>query len=158
MQLNVEDTALSKDDVADGIKGAEPLTPAHKGKVAPAPVSALPGEKRKAALEKLAEDLDATAHLAVLTSTYSLEAELLEAGNGNILRKAYLTLHQRSQKKWDAVAALSGDERAQAVHDLFKTTRKGDFAQVLARLVEDGEDTFVVPDYMAAAIQAVVAP
>lgn len=158
VQVNVEDTALSKDNVADGIKEAEPVTPAHKEKDAPAPVSALPGEKRKAALEKLAEDLDATAHLAVLTSTYSLEAELLEAGNGNVLRKAYLTLHPRSQKKWDAVAALSGDERAQAVHDLFKTTRKGDFAQVLARLVEDGEDTFVVPGYMAAAIEAVVAP
>lgn len=158
VQVNVEDTALSKNNVADGIKEAEPVTPAHKEKDAPAPVSALPGEKRKADLEKLAEDLDATAHLAVLTSTYSLEAELLEAGNGNILRKAYLTLHPRSQKKWDAVAALSGDERAQAVHDLFKTTRKGDFAQVLARLVEDGEDTFVVPGYMAAAIKAVVAP
>lgn len=158
VQADVEDTTLSKDNVADGIKAAEPLTPAHNEKATPASASALTGEQRKAALEKLAERLDATAHLAVLTSTYSLEAELLAAGNESILRKAYLSLHTRSQKKWDAVAALSGDERAQAVHDLFKTTRKGDFAQVLARLVEDGEDTFVVPDYMAAAIQAVVAP
>jgi len=158
VQTDVEGTALSKDNVADGIKAAEPLTPAHNEKAAPASASSLPGEQRKAALEKLAERLDATAHLAVLTSTYSLEAELLEAGNGNILRKAYLTLHPRSKKKWDAVAALSGDERAQAVHDLFKTTRKGDFAQVLARLVEDGKDAFVVPCYMAAAIEAVVAP
>jgi putative ATP-dependent endonuclease of OLD family len=158
VQANVEDTALSRDNVADGTKVAQPLTPPHNEKADPASASALPGEQRKAALEKLAERLDATAHLAVLTSTYSLEAELLEAGNGDILRKAYLTLHRRSQKKWDAVAALSGDERAQAVHDLFKTTRKGDFAQVLARLVEDGKDTFVVPGYMAAAIEAVVAP
>ncbi len=157
-RVNVEDNALSKDNAADGIKVAEPVTPDNQEKAAPASVSALPGEKRKAALKKLAEDLDATAHLAVLTSTYSLEAELLEAGNGSILRKAYLTLHPRSQKKWDALASLSGDERAQAVHDLFQTTRKGDFAQVLARLVEDGEDTFVVPSYMAAAIEAVVAP
>lgn len=158
VQADVEDTALSKDNVADGIKAKEPLTPAHNEKAAPTSASALPGEQRKAALEELAVRLDATAHLSVLTSTYSLEAELIEAGNGNILRKAYLTLHPRSQKKWDAVAALSGDERAQAVHDLFKTTRKGDFAQVLARLVEDGKDTFVVPGYMAAAIKAVVAP
>lgn len=158
VQADVEGTALSEDDVADGIKTPGPLATASNEKAAPASSSALPGEQRKAALEELAERLDATAHLAVLTSTYSLEAELLEAGNGDILRKAYLTLHRRSQKKWDAVAALSGDERAQAVHDLFKTTRKGDFAQVLARLIEDGKDTFVVPGYMAAAIEAVVSP
>ena len=158
VQADAEDTALSEDDVADGIKTPGPLASASNEKAAPASASALPGEQRKAALEKLAERLDAKAHLAVLTSAYSLEAELLEAGNGDILRKAYLALHRRSQKKWDAVAALSGDARAQAVHDLFKTTRKGDFAQVLARLIEDGKDTFVVPGYMAAAIEAVVAP
>lgn len=158
VQADLEVTALSEDDVADRIKTPGPLASASNEKAAPASSSALPGEQRKAALEELAERLEATAHLAVLTSTYSLEAELLEAGNGDILRKAYLTLHRRSQKKWDAVAALSGDERAQAVHDLFKTTRKGDFAQVLARLIEDGKDTFVVPGYMAAAIEAVVAP
>lgn len=158
VQADGEDAALPKDSVTDGIKAAEPLTPVHKEKADPASASALPGENRKAALEKLAERLDATAHLAVLTSTYSLEAELLEAGNESILRKAYLTLHPKSQKKWDAVAALSGDERAKAVHQLFKTTRKGDFAQVLARLLEDGKDPFVVPGYMAAAIEAVVAP
>lgn len=144
--------------MAEGIKTPGPLASASTEKAAPASASALPGEQRKAALEKLAERLDAKAHLAVLTSTHSLEAELLEAGNGDILRKAYLALHRRSQKKWDAVAALSGDARAQAVRDLFKTTRKGDFAQVLARLIEDGKDTFVVPGYMAAAIEAVVAP
>lgn len=158
VQADVEDTALSEDHVADGINTPGPLASASSEKAAPASASALPGEQRKAALEKLAERLDATACLSVLTSTYSLEAELLEAGNGEILRKTYLTLHRRSQKKWDAVAAMSGDARAQAVHDLFKTTRKGDFAQVLAGLIEDGKDTFVVPDYMAAAIEAVVAP
>lgn len=158
VQADVEDTVLSEDNVADGIKTPEPSASARNEKAAPKSASALPGEQRKAALEKLAERLGATTLLTVLTSTYSLEAELLEAGNANILRKAYLTLHPRSQKKWDAVAALSGDERAQAVHDLFKTTRKGDFAQVLARLVEDGKDTFVVPGYMTAAIEAVVAP
>jgi putative ATP-dependent endonuclease of OLD family len=141
---------------ADVIKMPGPLASASSEKAAP--TSALPGERRKADLEELAERLDATAYLSVRTSTYSLEAELLEAGNGEILRKAYLTLHRRSQKKWDAAAALSGDARAHAVHELFKTTRKGDFAQVLAGLIEDRKDTFVVPGYMAAAIEAVVAP
>lgn len=157
VQADVADTALSKDNVADGNETPQPLASARNEKAAPSSGSALPGEQRKADLEKLAERLDATACLSVLTSTYSLEAELLEAGNGEILRKAYLILKRRSQKKWDAVSALSGDARAQAVHDLFKTTRKGDFAQVLARLIEDGKDTFVVPGYMAAAIEAVVA-
>lgn len=158
-QEDTEDPA-PPEDVADGTisKMAGSLASAVTEKVAPATARALPGEQRKAALEKLAERLDATARLSVLTSTYSLEAELLEAGNGEILREAYLTLHCRSQKKWNAVAALSGDARAQAVHDLFKTTRKGDFAQVLARLIEDGKDPFVVPSYMAAAIEEVVAP
>tara|TARA_R110000787_G_scaffold208307_3_gene318238 strand:+ start:2634 stop:4688 length:2055 start_codon:yes stop_codon:yes gene_type:complete len=158
VQADVQDTASSEDHVADGMKTPGSLPSASSEKATPASASVLPGEHRKTDLEKLAERLDATARLSVLTSTYSLEAELLEAGNGEILRKAYLTLHRRSQKKWDAVAALSGDERAQAVHDLFKTTRKGDFAQVLAGLIEDGKDTFVVPGYMAAAIEAVVAP
>ena len=156
-QEDFEDTA-PPDDVAEGIKTPGPMASASTEKATPVSAPPLPGEQRKADLEKLAEQLDATAHLAVLTSTYSLEAELLDAGNGDILRKAYLTLHPKSWKKWDAVAALSGDERAQTVHDLFKTTRKGDFAQVLAKLIEDGKDTFVVPRYMAAAIEAVVAP
>ncbi|MBY9068246.1 AAA family ATPase [Hyphomonas sp. WL0036] len=157
-QADVQYTASSEDYVADGIKTPGSLSSASSEKTPRESASVLPGEHRKAHLEKLAERLGATAHLSVLTSTYSLEAELLEAGNGEILRKAYLTLHRRSQKKWDEVAALSGDERAQAVHDLFNTTRKGDFAQVLAGLIEDGKDTFVIPGYMAAAIEAVVAP
>lgn len=61
----------------------------------------IPGEMRKAALMSLASSLGASEHLAAVTSIYSLETELLEAGNSAILRKAYLTLHPRSKKKWD---------------------------------------------------------
>jgi putative ATP-dependent endonuclease of OLD family len=116
----------------------------------------IPGQQRKTALEALATTLGASAELAVIASTYSLETELLEAGNDLIMSKAYLTLHPRYQKKWDKAAGLSGDERAKMIHSLFKETRKGDFAQVLARLIEDGEE-FKVPNYIAQAIAEVVA-
>jgi putative ATP-dependent endonuclease of OLD family len=118
--------------------------------------SPIPGELRKLKLETLAKMLGASDHLAAITSVYSLEAELLDAGNGAILRKAFLTLHPKSGKKWDNAAALSGDERAKKLHEIFKTTRKGDFAQILARLIEDGEDAFHVPGYIARAIEEVV--
>ncbi len=117
----------------------------------------IPGEMRKTALMSLASSLGASEHLAAVTSIYSLETELLEAGNSAILRKAYLTLHPRSKKKWDNAVALSGDERAKKIHQIFKKTRKGDFAQILARLIEDG-DAFVVPAYIAKAIEEVVVP
>lgn len=117
----------------------------------------IPGEIRKAALMGLAGSLGAIEHLAAITSVYSLETELLEAGNSAILRKAYLTLHPRSKRKWDNAVALSGDERAKKIHELFKKTRKGDFAQILARLIEDG-DAFVVPGYIKKAIEEVVVP
>jgi len=120
------------------------------------PATPIPGEKRKADLETLADNLGATNHFAAVTSTYSLEAELLEAGNEAILEKAYLTLHPKSKKKWNNAVALSGDMRAKAIHKIFKSTRKGDFAQVLARLIEDGE-TFIVPAYITKAIEEVVA-
>ncbi len=117
----------------------------------------IPGEMRKAALVNLARSLGASEHLAAVTSIYSLETELIEAGNSAILRKAYLTLHPRSKKKWDNAVALSGDERAKKIHEIFKKTRKGDFAQILARLIEDG-DAFAVPAYIAKAIEEVVVP
>jgi putative ATP-dependent endonuclease of OLD family len=123
-------------------------------------VALLPGERRKHALEKLAKSNGAAAVLAAITSRYSLESELLEAGNGPILRAAYLTLHQRSRKKWDAAAALEGDARAKAINKIFKDARKGDFAQVLADLIENiptNGHTFVVPPYVDQTIRDVVA-
>ncbi|WMT78430.1 AAA family ATPase [Bradyrhizobium sp. Ash2021] len=117
----------------------------------------IPGELRKAKLETLAKTLGATDHLAAITSVYSLESELLGAGNSAMLRKAYLMLHPKSKKKWDNAVALSGDGRAKKIHEIFKKTRKGDFAQILARLIEDGEEPFQVPEYIARAIEEVVA-
>jgi putative ATP-dependent endonuclease of the OLD family len=89
-----------------------------------------------------------------------LESELLEAGNGAILRAAYVSLHKRSGKKWDKAAALEGDARSKAIQGIFKNARKGDFAQVLADLIEKIEEnkhTFVVPPYIEETIREVVA-
>ena len=45
----------------------------------------LPGERRKLALETLSKAIGAQNQLTAIASTYSLEAELLEAGNNELL-------------------------------------------------------------------------
>ena len=124
-----------------------------------AELALLPGERRKAALDKLAAKNKATDCLTAITSTYTLETELLEVGNAAILRKAYLTRHPRSGKKWDAAVKLEGDARVEAMDLIFKEARKGDFAQILADLIEakDNDLPFTVPKYIEDAIFAVVA-
>jgi putative ATP-dependent endonuclease of OLD family len=118
------------------------------------------GEGRKRTLDELAKSNGASGILSTITSRYSLESELVEAGNGVILRAAYVSLHKRSGKKWDKAAELDGDARAKAIHGIFKNTRKGDFAQVLADLIEkidQNKHTFVVPPYIEETIREVVA-
>lgn len=115
-----------------------------------------PGQGRKQALVDLASDLGASDHFAPVTNTYSLEAELVLAGNEAIMRATYLELHPKSGGKWDAAVAKTADERAWAIQAIFESTRKGDFAQSLARRIEAGE-AFVVPPYLATAIEEVVA-
>jgi putative ATP-dependent endonuclease of OLD family len=117
-----------------------------------------PGERRKAALDKLAKHHNAVDHLTAVISTYTLETELLEVGNAAIMRKAFLTLRKRSGAKWDAAAGLSGDARAKAIDGIFKDARKGDFAQILADLIErhDEDLPFTVPPYIEKAILEVV--
>ena len=117
----------------------------------------IPGELRKRALDVLAKANGASTILAAITSRYSLESELLGAGNGEILRAAYVTLHPRSGKKWDKVAALDGDDRAKGIGEIFKNARKGDFAQILADLIEKKKHPFIVPAYIEKTIREVVA-
>jgi putative ATP-dependent endonuclease of the OLD family len=115
-----------------------------------------PGAQRKATLDSLGATLGASDACRVIINEYSLEPELVRAGNANLLRDVYLTLHPNSQQKWDAAIAKSGKEQAQAIQKIFKTTRKGDFAQILAKKIEDGAD-FTVPGYIKNAIDALVA-
>jgi len=114
-----------------------------------------PGQTRQVNYDEIAKTLGANDLCSTIINNYSLETELLLAGNAEILRNAFLKIHPQSGDKWDAAAAHVGDELAKQMHELFKDARKGDFAQALAELIEDGED-FVVPAYLNTAIRTIV--
>lgn len=114
-----------------------------------------PGELRKIELEGLAKILGSSAYLAVIVNTYSLETELFTAGNGDLLKTVYLELHKNSETKWENAIAKTGDEQAKEIQALFGTTRKGDFAQILAEKISK-DAPFVVPAYIRTAIEALV--
>lgn len=114
-----------------------------------------PGEARKKSYDLIANDIEADDICVTIINNYSLEVELLLAGNGDILKTAYLKIHPQSAEKWDAVVAHTGDDLANQMHSLFKSARKGDFSQALAELIEDGEP-FKVPSYLDSAIKAIV--
>ncbi len=71
------------------------------------------------------------------------------------MKAVYLQLHPRSEAKWDTAVAETGDDQALAIQKLFETTRKGDFAQLLAEAINNGQG-FVVPAYLTRAINALV--
>jgi putative ATP-dependent endonuclease of OLD family len=93
--------------------------------------------------------------LSVFVNTYSLEAELVIAGNAALMKRVYLGMHPRSEAKWDAAICKTGDEQAGAVLAIFDDTRKGDFAQLLADEISQDAD-FVVPKYLSEAIEELV--
>jgi putative ATP-dependent endonuclease of OLD family len=115
----------------------------------------IPGEARKTSLEELANNLGVSTSLIVVVSTYSLESELVMAGNADLLKLVYLELHPRLENKWDEAVAKVGDERAEAIQSLFESTRKGDFAQLLAEKIVSGA-IFSVPEYIKKAIEELV--
>lgn len=114
------------------------------------------GENRKRIYDEIADGAGAATICTTCINDYSLEAELLIAGNNDVLKKAYITVHPQSEGKWDEAVSYSGVDLAASIHDLFTETRKGDFAQVLAELIEDGEG-FVVPEYLSEAIKLISA-
>ncbi len=129
------------------------LTDGDGGEVAEGAV--IPGAARKRDLEALVAGLGATDLLEVVINDYSLETELVRAGNAAVLKDVYLQLHPRSGGKWDAAVALGGAAQAVAIQKLFETTRKGDFAQLLAEEINKGT-AFTVPGYLKTAIEALV--
>jgi putative ATP-dependent endonuclease of the OLD family len=121
------------------------------------PAAAIPGQQRKQRLDEVAKERAAEARFEAVVSTYSLEAELVRAGNEALLKKVFLKLKRRSGAKWDAaIAEADEDKKANAIQALFKNTRKGDFAQLLAGEIEGGE-AFTVPAYIRNAINSTVA-
>lgn len=120
------------------------------------PGDASAGADRKKKLEAFAKEQDASALLTVSVNDYSLESELVRAGNGDLMKGVYLALHKKSEGKWDAaVAAGAGEAQARAIQNLFVDTPKGDFAQLLADAIGTAED-FHVPQYLRTAIEALV--
>jgi putative ATP-dependent endonuclease of OLD family len=116
---------------------------------------AAPGDRRKANLDALAAEKGAVDVLDVYVNTYSLETELVAAGNEACMKDVYLALHPRSEAKWDEAIAKDGDARAKAIQEMFKITPKGDFAQILAEKVA-ASDSLNVPSYIRDAIEALV--
>lgn len=114
------------------------------------------GANRKRIYDEMAEGSGAAAICATYINDYSLETELLIAGNHDVLKAAYIEVHPQSEDKWDKAVAHTGDDLAASMHALFMETRKGDFAQVLAQRIEDGEK-FEVPKYLSDAIKSISA-
>lgn len=115
-----------------------------------------PGASRKAELFAFASKQDAGDLLDVSVNDFSLESELALAGNEELLKAAYLKSHPRSEFHW--ARALANDDheaKARAIQRLFENTPKGDFAQTLAEGLRKATD-FRVPDYLRAAIEALV--
>jgi putative ATP-dependent endonuclease of OLD family len=130
------------------------VTDGDKTKAAPGEET--PGNRRKSDLECIARELGAVDLLDVVVNTYSLETELVRSGNGDLLREVYLELHEKSANKWDAaLAIIDSDKQAEEIQKLFESTRKGDFAQIIAEKLSSNVG-FHVPDYLTSAIEALV--
>ncbi|MCJ8057063.1 AAA family ATPase [Shinella curvata] len=129
------------------------LTDGDGGEVAEGAMT--PGAGRKRDLQAVAGKLGASDLLEVVINDYSLETELVRAGNGALLKGAYVKLHPRSADKWDAAVGQAGAAQAVEIQKLFETTRKGDFAQLVAEEINIGA-AFTVPGYLKTAIEALV--
>lgn len=115
-----------------------------------------PGENRKAALNKFAAEQGAGDLLHVSVNDFSLESELVLAGNEALLKTTYLKMHPRSELNWTtAMTNPDREAKARAIQDLFGNTAKGDFAQILAEALRKITD-FNVPTYLRTAIEALV--
>jgi putative ATP-dependent endonuclease of OLD family len=119
----------------------------------------VPGN-RKEDLEAQAATWGTVAKLTVFTNAVTLEHELFNAGNHALLKTAFLTLYPQSEVRWaEDIDGAQTQDRATAFVNLLKAkqTRKGDFAQRVAELIESGE-AFQVPAYLAEAIRKIAEP
>lgn len=114
-----------------------------------------PGGERKKRLTSVATELKAGPVLSVIVNSYSLETELVAAGNAPLLKEVFEQLRPKSADSWDAAVAKNGREQALAIQGLFRSTRKGDFAQILAEKIDNGEE-FKTPAYLSEAVESLV--
>jgi putative ATP-dependent endonuclease of the OLD family len=126
----------------------------------PSAGSASAGQQRAGALRDVAATLGAPGLLTVELSPVTLEASLFGTPVSHIaeatLKATFLTLHPQSGEQWERdVASASPERRGTAFVERLKAsgTRKGDFAQELARgLPRD----FPVPPAFSAALTRLV--
>jgi putative ATP-dependent endonuclease of OLD family len=115
-----------------------------------------PGAKRKAEICAFASGQGTSHLLDVSVNDFSLESELVLAGNEELMKTTYLKAHPRSVSNWtSALANADREAKALAIQGLFDNTPKGDFAQILAESLWKAKD-FKVPDYLRVAIEALV--
>ncbi len=133
-----------------------------------------PGADRKKNIESAYPDLVESGVLGVHVGRHTLEADLFgPPENDALLRKCFLSLHPRSERKWQRVVeSTSGDDtqRAELFHDAMQngviSLRKGDYAQLISTEIEetalehketDGTpNLFVVPSYIEQALQSLL--
>ncbi len=119
----------------------------------------VPGN-RQDELEALAGTFGSRDKLSVYVNQRTFEHELFVAGNEALLKKVFIEIYPQSEHRWQEDVGIFEDDacRADAFVELLadKQTRKGDFAQHLAQMIQEGE-AIIVPDYLLQAINAVVA-
>jgi putative ATP-dependent endonuclease of OLD family len=128
------------------------------------------GEQRR---DRYREAFPEEPRLEIFVGGTTLEAELFSMiGNESLLKQAYLTMHPRSEGKWDQLFGQLGDDpaqRAEAFAAAIKTKTgeidlgKGDFAQLVCEAIahsreNDESDIFVLPSYLGGAIDALMTP
>lgn len=112
---------------------------------------------RKGDLERMVGKWGSATKLNVYDNEVTLEHALFAAGNEALMKEAFIMLYPQSMERWKAdIENVDPSKRASALIQLFeeKKTRKGDYAQLLAQLIEAGAD-FKVPGYLTDAIHKV---
>ncbi len=119
-----------------------------------------PGALRKSKLLELAHSLGAPDGVGVYVSKVTLEADVLAAGNRDLIRAAFLAARPKSVARFDTDVPATDlpDEQGRKFTQLAAATRirKGDFAQDLATAIKGGAP-FTPPEYLVHAIMDLVA-
>jgi putative ATP-dependent endonuclease of the OLD family len=126
----------------------------------PNPIDGEVAVNRPAALNALAEKLDADSALQVFASSYTFEADLASIKeNLPVLKKQYLKQHKLSEAKWLEIE--NSADPAKSFHQKLSADKsfisKGEFAQDLAASISTGEE-FKCPQYIEQAIQISLPP
>jgi putative ATP-dependent endonuclease of OLD family len=115
-----------------------------------------PGD-RKTALTELASGLDADNRLHLAIAPVTLEAALMEAGNVEALKAAFMKQRPRSSAAWsNYIEDHATDHQPEQMVALLRDKRvlKGDFAQSVAAWVDDASSIFETPSYLLEATEA----